>query len=79
MELVQKKKERQAVFLVCENCFWTASAIDSQGYELATCPSCAQKRLASIPIASNESYSYSISQNGSLDMCFSAKAAPQLP
>jgi hypothetical protein len=76
MELVQKTKERQAVFLLCENCFWTASAIDREGYELVMCPACAQKRLSSIPIATNESYSYSFSQTGSLDVCFSAKAVP---
>jgi hypothetical protein len=77
MELQElKKKERLVAFLLCENCFWTASAIGRRGHELASCPACMQEMLTSIPIAPDESYSYGFSKNGSLEMCFSAKVAP---
>ncbi len=72
-----KRKERHAAFVLCEYCFWTASAIDRAGYELVSCPMCMQKGLAFIPIASNESYRYGFSEKGSLEMCFSAsRVAP---
>lgn len=72
MELVElKKKERHAVFAICEYCFWTASIIDER-YDPASCPFCPEKKLEFIPIAASESYRYSLSEKGNVEMCFSS-------
>lgn len=73
-QLVLEKKEQGVSFVLCESCYWTASILHPRK-RLSDCPLCAQKRIALMPIASNETYRYSLSQKGNLELQFSVRAA----
>lgn len=57
-------------FTICECCFWTASVINKRKNCLVLCPSCTSKRLEFIPLTSNESYTYSVSEKSGLELHF---------
>lgn len=74
-QLVLEKKEQGVSFALCESCYWTASILDSSRC-FSSCLSCAQKRITLMPIASNETYMYNLSEKGNLELYFSVRAAP---
>lgn len=55
-------------FLVCDNCFWSASFLTSN-YELR-CMACGHEILSALPIASNESFSVEISPKRGISLSF---------
>jgi hypothetical protein len=56
IQVVTSEKGRR-LFVICDNCFWVASAIDAHKFDATSCPLCS-KRICSTPLAENESYSY---------------------
>lgn len=45
------------LFLICDNCYWCASATRTRLVEIDSCPQC-QKQVSSIPLTDNERYTY---------------------
>jgi hypothetical protein len=62
----------EASFVICEDCFWCASWM-SPTRTISTCSMCFSNRVSVIPIAENESYEYSVTENAGLDIRFSTR------
>jgi hypothetical protein len=59
-------------FVMCEECFWCASWM-SPTRSISKCSMCFSNRVCLIPIAKNESYVYSVTESGGLDVRFSTR------
>jgi hypothetical protein len=61
--------QKTRVFLICDDCFWCASALKSRLVEIDCCPQC-QKQISSIPLADNEGYTYSYDKGHGVELDF---------
>ena len=53
---------KQRLFVICDDCFWCASAID-------TCPQC-RKAVSSLPLCTDEAYSYNYTPGRGVELEF---------
>lgn len=51
-------KQRNRLFIICDDCFWVASALNARYFDPVTCPVCG-KPLSSLPISNDERYTFS--------------------
>jgi hypothetical protein len=63
---------RETSFVICEECFWCASWMNPTR-SISKCSMCFSNRVSVIPIAKNESYAYSVTESGGLDIRFSTR------
>jgi hypothetical protein len=59
-------------FVICEECFWCLSMMSS-ARSISKCIVCSSNRIASIPLAQNESYRYTVTEMGGLEIKFSTR------
>lgn len=45
-------------FLICDFCFWAASAINIRTHDILTCPQC-NTEVSHIPLSDNERFTFS--------------------
>lgn len=57
------------LFLICDDCYWCASAIKTRLIEIDSCPHC-QKPVSSIPLADNEGYTYNYDERHGVEVDF---------
>ena len=62
-------KHQKRLFMICDDCFWVASAVAARYFDLVTCPVCG-KPLASLPLSENEKYIYNYSQTRGIELDF---------
>jgi hypothetical protein len=59
-------------FLICDYCFWAASAIGIRRREVVSCPACDQP-LSKIPLGETESFTFSCEKNRGVELAFSSR------
>jgi hypothetical protein len=52
--------------LICDDCYWCASAIRTRLVEIDSCPQC-QKQVSSMPLTDNERYTYNYDNGVEVD------------
>lgn len=57
------------LFLICDQCFWAASAISSRRHEPESCPSC-NKLLSKIPLGETERFLFSYQKGRGVELSF---------
>jgi hypothetical protein len=56
-------------FLICDFCFWAASAISTRRHDVVTCPQC-NAAISRIPLAEKESFTFSYDQRRGVELDF---------
>ena len=59
-------------FLICDYCFWAASAIRSRRHDVVTCPQCYQP-LSRIPLGETESFTFNYEKRRGVELAFSSR------
>jgi len=62
-------KQQERLFVICDDCYWCASAISERYFDVVTCPTC-KKPLTSIPISREERYNYNYSHDRGVELEF---------
>jgi hypothetical protein len=58
-------------FLICDSCFWAATAITTRRHNVMTCPQC-DAVLSCIPFADNESFTFLYDSKRGVELDFAA-------
>lgn len=58
-------------FLLCDICFWAASAISTRRSDVMTCPLC-NAEVSRIPLTEKESFTFSYDQRRGVELDFAA-------
>jgi hypothetical protein len=56
-------------FLICDFCFWAASAISTRRHDIVTCPQCTAN-LSRIPLTERESFTFSYNPRRGVELDF---------
>ena len=56
-------------FLLCDFCFWAASAISTRKRDVMACPQCSAE-LSRIPLTEKESFTFSYDQRRGVELDF---------
>ena len=59
----------QKEFLMCDNCFWTASAVSFRLLDIRHCPKC-DSSLSRIPLGPSESFTVSYNDKRGIELAF---------
>lgn len=68
---VDSSLELPRQFLICDFCFWAASAIGTRKRDIVACPKCDAK-VSRIPLSDNESFTFSYSERRGVELDFAA-------
>jgi hypothetical protein len=69
VQLENQYAQLQKEFLICDNCFWTSSAVSFRLTDISKCPQC-DSNLSRIPIASNEKFTLLIDSKHGVELVF---------
>ena len=58
-------------FLICDSCFWAASAISIRRHDVLTCPAC-KAEVSRIPLADNECFTFSYDNTRGVELDFAS-------
>lgn len=56
-------------FLICDYCFWAASAISTRRYDLVKCPQCSEP-VSRLPLSENESFTFNYDNRRGVELAF---------
>jgi hypothetical protein len=56
-------------FLICDFCFWAASAVSTRRHDVVTCPQC-DAMISRIPLAEKESFTFSYDKKRGVELDF---------
>jgi len=56
-------------FLICDFCFWAASAISTRNRDVVACPQCSAE-VSRIPLAEKESFTFSYDKTRGVELDF---------
>lgn len=56
-------------FLICDFCFWAASAICTRRHDIMTCPQCSAA-VSRIPLSDSESFTFSYDKKHGVELDF---------
>lgn len=59
-------------FLICDFCFWAASATSSRKHDIVSCPQCDQP-LSRIPLCDTESFTFSYEKHRGVELAFTSR------
>jgi hypothetical protein len=62
---------RQKLFVICDNCYWAASALSIRPYDIDKCPVC-KDMVSSLPLENNEVYKYNFTPSRGVELEFSS-------
>jgi hypothetical protein len=57
-------------FVICDDCHWCATAINTRMFDPSGCPSC-HKPLSAIPIGNDDRFAYNYSEKRGVELAFS--------
>ena len=60
---------KQRLFIICDYCFWCASAINIRIHNIDTCPQCGEA-VSSLSLSTNEAYRYNYTQTRGVELEF---------
>jgi hypothetical protein len=66
IQVIKTLEQKLRVFVICDDCFWVASAIDADRFDASSCPSCST-RISFMPLAVHDGYSYTFDEGRSID------------
>jgi len=69
IQVIKTSEQKQRLFVICDDCFWVASAIDADKFEATSCPLCSNG-ISSTPLADNESYNYNYNERRGVEVDF---------
>ena len=58
-------------FLICDFCFWAASAISERRHDVVKCPHCGAA-ISRIPLSDNERFNFSYDKKRGVELDFAA-------
>ncbi|MEW6603814.1 MAG: hypothetical protein AB1351_03890 [Thermoproteota archaeon] len=58
-------------FLICDFCFWAASAISIRRHDVLACPQC-NAEVSRIPLADNETFTFSYDNRRGVELDFAS-------
>jgi hypothetical protein len=58
-------------FLICDFCFWAASAISTRRHDVVTCPQC-NAEVSRIPLDDSETFTFSYDKRRGVELDFSS-------
>lgn len=61
---------KQRLFIICDDCFWCASAINIRMHNIDACPQCGKKAVSSLPLCIDEAYRYNYTQTRGVELEF---------
>ena len=67
--VLQFELTRTKLFLICDNCYWCASAIKTRLIDIDSCPKC-EKQVSAIPLTDNERYTYNYDERHGVEVDF---------
>ena len=63
---------KKRLFLVCDYCYWSASALATRKDDPFACPAC-HKPISSLPLSDRESYNFNYDIRRGVELDFSGK------
>lgn len=69
IQVITGSQQKRRLFVICDECFWVASAIDADKFDATSCPLC-NRRISSMSLAENESYSYTYNERRGVEVDF---------
>ena len=60
---------KQRLFVICDDCFRCASAINIRIHHIDTCPQC-RKAVSSLPLSTDEAYRYNYTPSRGVELEF---------
>jgi len=69
IQVITAPEQKRRLFVICDNCFWVASATDAEKFDATSCPLC-NERISSSPLVDNESYSYNYDERRGVEVDF---------
>jgi hypothetical protein len=69
------RKAKEAIFVLCDNCHWTATFIDKSRLDLIEngCIICEESLVSSFPILDNESFTIDITERRGVELNFGVR------
>ena len=65
------RRKLSRLFLICDFCFWAASAISTRRHDVLTCQQCSAE-ISQIPLADNESFNFSYDKKRGVELDFAS-------
>lgn len=62
-------ESKQRLFIICDDCFWCASAINTRMHHIDTCPRCG-KAVSSLLLSTGEAYRYNYTRTRGVELEF---------
>ena len=62
-------RQQKILFVICDDCFWVASALRTRYSNPVSCPLCG-KPLSSLPISNDERYGYNYNKSRGVELDF---------
>ena len=59
-------------FLICDFCFWAASAISTRRHDVVSCPQCEQP-VSRIPLGDSESFTFTYEKRRGVELAFTSR------
>jgi hypothetical protein len=63
--------QKKRLFIICDDCFWCASALDTRPADIDSCALCARP-VSSLPIGQNEKYLFKYTPKRGVELEFSS-------
>jgi len=74
----QPQLTKTRLFLLCDNCYWCASAIKTRLIDIDSCPQC-EKQISAIPLTENERYTYNYDHRHGVEVDFRSTRQTTVP
>jgi hypothetical protein len=68
-------KAKEAIFVLCDNCFWAATFIDKSRLDVIEngCIVCDESLVSSFPILDNESFTFDLTERRGVELKFGVR------
>jgi len=69
------RRAKEAIFVLCDNCFWAATFIDKARLDVIEngCIVCDESLVSSFPILDNESFTFDLTERRGVELKFGVR------
>ncbi|MGC2309056.1 MAG: hypothetical protein WA461_11680, partial [Nitrososphaeraceae archaeon] len=69
------RRAKEAIFVLCDNCFWAATFIDKSRLDVIEngCIVCNESLVSSFPILDNESFTFDLTERRGVELKFGVR------